>query len=120
MELIYRIEAQVRVVDDMIAQGDSRIAIANAEHSRNIAFDTRRDSIAMKIIAALTMVFLPGTFVATIFGMIFFQPKNDHDAVIETSLNVWVYAAVTAPVTVLVFAIGVTWPRKTSEPSLPG
>ncbi|CAO1603676.1 hypothetical protein XANCAGTX0491_007256 [Xanthoria calcicola] len=122
-ELIYRIEAQVRVVDNMIAQGDSRVAIANAEQSHNITFDTRRDSIAMKIIAALTMAFLPGTFVATIFGMVFFQPKMDHDAGIDASPDLWIYAAVTAPLTVIVFVIGVTWlkqatPRKTSEPAL--
>lgn len=63
MGLIYRVETQVKVVDNMIAQGDSRATVAIAEQSRRIAIDTKRDSIAMKTIAALTMVFLPGTFV---------------------------------------------------------
>ncbi|KAL9124405.1 MAG: hypothetical protein Q9217_006260 [Psora testacea] len=55
LELIYRVETQVKVVDNMIAQGDSRANVAIAEQSRRIAIDTKRDSIAMKTIAALTM-----------------------------------------------------------------
>ena len=62
--LIYRILTQVKVVDNKIAQGDSQTTIAIAEQSRKIAIDTKKDSVAMKTIAALTMVFLPGTFVA--------------------------------------------------------
>ena len=63
VELTYRIAAQIKVVDNMIAQGDSRANIAIAEQSRRIAIDTKEDSVAMKTISALTMVFLPGTFV---------------------------------------------------------
>ncbi|KAL9632232.1 MAG: hypothetical protein Q9204_003877 [Flavoplaca sp. TL-2023a] len=51
-------------VTNLIAQNDSRTNIAIADASRRIAFETRRDSDAMKTIAALTMIFLPGTFVA--------------------------------------------------------
>lgn len=47
-----------------MAQNDSRTNIAIAEASRRIAFETKRDSDAMKTIAALTMAFLPATFVA--------------------------------------------------------
>jgi hypothetical protein len=35
-----------------------------SEQSRDIARENKRDSSAMKAIAVLTMVFLPGTFVA--------------------------------------------------------
>ena len=63
MDLTYRITAQIKIVDNIIAQGDSRVNIAIAEQSRKIAIDTKEDSVAMKTISALTMVFLPGTFV---------------------------------------------------------
>ena len=48
----------------MIAQNDSRTNIAIAEASRSIEFETKRDSDAIKTIAALTMIYLPSTFVA--------------------------------------------------------
>ena len=62
--LTYRTNTQIKVVDNMIAQGDSRATIAIAEQSRRIAIETKEDSAAMKTISALTIVFLPGTFVA--------------------------------------------------------
>lgn len=46
------------------AQNDTQNNIAIAEASRRIALETRLDSDAMKTIAALTMAYLPGTFVA--------------------------------------------------------
>lgn len=55
-----RIHIQLSVVASSIVQNDSLTSIAIAE-------DTRRDSVAMKTIAALTMVFLPATFVAVCF-----------------------------------------------------
>jgi hypothetical protein len=52
-------------------QNDTRTNIAIADQSRdiakqsyNIAKDAKRDSTALKAIAAVTMLFLPGTFVA--------------------------------------------------------
>lgn len=51
-------------VQNLIAQFDSRTNISIAHDSKRIALDTKNDSVAMKTIAALTMVFLPGTFTA--------------------------------------------------------
>ncbi|KAF3932934.1 hypothetical protein ABW20_dc0101306 [Dactylellina cionopaga] len=68
-----------------------------------IAREAKRDGSSMKTIAALTTFFLPATFVATIFGMSFFDYSGGNFSV---SSNIWVYAAVTVPlmaVTVLVW-----------------
>lgn len=62
-------------VANLISQNDSRTNIAIANASRRIGFETRRDSDAMKTIAALTMVFLPGTFVAVRTQLLFFPAK---------------------------------------------
>lgn len=48
----------------MISQQDSRINISIAEDSKKIAAAAKRDSSAMKTVSMLTLVFLPGTFVA--------------------------------------------------------
>lgn len=68
LQLIQRINTQVKIVDNMIAQADTRTSLALADQSRQIAIDTKKDSIAMKTIAAMTMFFLPGTFVAVRFA----------------------------------------------------
>ena len=50
-----------------LARSSATIAKASKDHSammRVIALQTKRDSSAMKTIAALGMLFLPGTFVA--------------------------------------------------------
>lgn len=57
-------EVTLHKVANFMTQNDGRTNIAIAEASRRIAFETKRDSDAMKTIAALTMVFLPATFVA--------------------------------------------------------
>ena len=49
---------------NLIAQEDNTLNRGIAEDSKQLAEASKRDSSAMKIIAFLTTVFLPGTFVA--------------------------------------------------------
>jgi hypothetical protein len=55
-----RLQAQQQVVFNLMAQEDTKILISLAKH----AAASKQDSSAMKIIAMLTTLFLPGTFVA--------------------------------------------------------
>ena len=59
-----RLQAQQQVVFNLIAQEDTKINISLAKDSREIAAASKQDSLAMKIIAMLTTLFLPGTFMA--------------------------------------------------------
>jgi len=59
-----RLQAQQQVLFNLIAQADTKINISLAKDSREIAAASKQDSSAMKIIAMLTTLFLPGTFVA--------------------------------------------------------
>ena len=47
-----------------MAQRDNKLNIEIARDSKSIAVEGKRDSSAMKTIAVLTIVFLPGTFIA--------------------------------------------------------
>jgi len=47
-----------------MAQKDSKVNIGLAETTTIIAKESKKDSSAMKAIAILTMLFLPGTFLA--------------------------------------------------------
>ena len=60
----------------------------------------------MKTIAALTMLFLPATFIATVFGMSFFEYS---DRRLSVSGQWWVYVAITVPTTLLIFIIWWVW-----------
>ncbi|KAL9035534.1 MAG: hypothetical protein Q9214_006536, partial [Letrouitia sp. 1 TL-2023] len=130
LELVYRITTQVKIVDNMVTQDDSHTNIAIAEQSRKIAIETKRDSVAMKAIAALTMAFLPGTFVGTIdekgrlmskqsiFSMAFFGAG---DQGLDVNSSWWLYVAVTLPLTALVIGLWPGWLRwkaHTTDPLL--
>jgi protein-S-isoprenylcysteine O-methyltransferase Ste14 len=67
----------------------------DASTSTTIAREAKADGNSMKVIAALTMVFLPGTFLSSVFGMA--ALNNAHW---------WLYVALTLPLTFLVL---VTW-----------
>jgi hypothetical protein len=60
-----------------------------------------KDSSAMKTIAIMTMIFLPGTFFATLFAVP--SLKWDKPDVIQE--NFWVYWAFTLPVTAVVILV---------------
>lgn len=92
----------------MIGQRDNRLNIKTASASREIAEITlkdnamiRRDSTDMRIIAGVTLVFLPGTFTATLFGSGFFNFKPQG----YVSGWIWLYWVLTIGVTLAVLVI---------------
>lgn len=93
------------------------LAIANA--SKQIAEESRRDSRAMKMIAIVTMVYLPGTFVATAFSMGVFEWTAGSGADVVSS-RIWVYFLFTGVLTVLTIGgfLGWAWwqERQTQMP----
>ena len=60
----WRAEIIVQTVFTMTTQRDQEISIGIARDSKTLAHQAIRDSTSMKSIAAVTMFFLPGTFVA--------------------------------------------------------
>jgi Mg2+ and Co2+ transporter CorA len=73
--------------------------------------DDKRDSTSMVAIATLTMVFLPMSFVATLFAMPIFnwQAKKDEKIVHGSQIAIYFYAAI--PLTLVVVAIWEFWRR---------
>jgi Mg2+ and Co2+ transporter CorA len=57
-------QTQLNVVYNFTAQRDSILNLETAKVTKELAVASKRDSSAMKTIAVLTMVFLPGTFLA--------------------------------------------------------
>ncbi|KAL4888547.1 hypothetical protein BDV59DRAFT_211044 [Aspergillus ambiguus] len=93
-----RTEAQHVTLSNMILhrQATASMAIANAN---------MQDSLSLKTLALVTMIFLPGTFLATVFSMPLLKWDGDgHEKVINNRF--WVYWALAIPLTILTFA---TW-----------
>ena len=62
----------------------------------------------MRTIAYVTLIFLPGAFIAAVFGMSFFQFDPTTGKVIVAK-TFWQYWAITLPVTLLVIAVWNVW-----------
>ncbi|KAF2687628.1 hypothetical protein K458DRAFT_484890 [Lentithecium fluviatile CBS 122367] len=67
---------------------------SHGETNVEIALATNQDSKVMRSIALVTMVFLPGTFFATVFSMTFFDWFTD-DGKARVSHYLWVYFLIT-------------------------
>ena len=65
----------------------------------------------MKSIAAVTVTFLPGTFVAALFSMPLFEWNAVSDGIV-VSKRFWVYWVVTVPLTILTLVVWVLWTRR--------
>ncbi|KAI5920486.1 hypothetical protein F4810DRAFT_723321 [Camillea tinctor] len=73
---------------------------AQGETNVEIALATSRDSRHMRSIAILSMVFLPGTAIASIFSTSLFQ-WDDPSGNVIVSKYLWIYFAVTIPCTIM-------------------
>ena len=85
------------------------------ELTRQIAEDSKRDSTSMKAIAAVTMCFLPGTFAASLFAMPIFRwdEPSGNDVI---NHRIWVYWAVTIPLTALTVSLYWLWDHIMNKP----
>ena len=91
---------------NIIYQNDTLSTLEIARDSKTLALATQRDSTSMKTLAVVTMVFLPGTFTASIFAM----PLFDWDAQGNVAKpKLYVYFAVTLPLTMVTFGIWLIW-----------
>ncbi|KAF1850800.1 uncharacterized protein K460DRAFT_412448 [Cucurbitaria berberidis CBS 394.84] len=67
---------------------------AHSETAVEVALATSRDSKVMRSISLVTMVFLPGTFFASIFSMSFFNWFGS-EGKSRISSSVWIYVVIT-------------------------
>ena len=85
----------------MIAKKSQR----TADESKSVAVETRRDGTSMKTIAGLTMIYLPSTFVATIFSTGFFNVAASGSGNLTISREIWKFIIVAAVLIVLTITV---------------
>jgi len=100
----------------IITQNDVILSHERAKDSRLLALAAQRDSSSMKCLAVVTMFFLPGTFVSTLFAMPLFdwQEPNGPNLGIWQNRAIWgprlmAFATVTIPLMLFTFAVWGLW-----------
>ena len=95
-----------------------------AGEQRRLAHASRRDSASMKVLSLLGAIFLPATYLASIFGMSFFDfipDSNDsssssssqgHSSYSPVSPLLWVYFVITIPLTLAIVVCWRWWDRR--------
>ncbi|MCJ1271063.1 hypothetical protein MMC22_010962 [Lobaria immixta] len=104
-----RTQTQINVLYSMVSQRDSKVNISVAEDSRKIAAAAKRDSLAMKTVSMLTLVFLPGTFVAAIFSAGIFHFERAATNVVSDLW--WVYFVVSGLLMIVTVGIWIVYMR---------
>ena len=93
-----------------MTRNEANLSIELARDSRTIASASKRDSSSMKTLAAMTVMFLPGTLVASLFSMPMFDWNNANGNVL--SHRFWIYWAITLPLTFVTVGAWVLWTYK--------
>ncbi|KAI1505595.1 hypothetical protein F5X99DRAFT_405074 [Biscogniauxia marginata] len=95
-----RLHIQRQALYNIMAQRESKLNLEMAAQQRRLAHASKRDSTAMKTLSLLGAVFLPGTFLASVFSMTFFNFDIGDGK--EVSTDLWIYFAVTIPLTLVI------------------
>ncbi|KAJ4144659.1 hypothetical protein LMH87_003534 [Akanthomyces muscarius] len=109
---LQRLKVQREALYNIMSQREARLNLEIAGEQRRIAHASKRDSTAMKTISLLGTLFLPGTFLASVFSMTFFNFQSSADPVISDKL--WVYFLLTIPITAAIVGIWI-WYDKHKE-----
>lgn len=88
-----RMELQWSVSVALMADHDTSVTIQMAK-------DARTDSLLMRRIAAVSIIFLPATFLATFLSMMFF--RVDSDGKLSMNSNIWMYFASTSAISLII------------------
>jgi Mg2+ and Co2+ transporter CorA len=82
------------------------------EETSKVAKFSQRDSTDMRIIAAVTLIFLPGTFTATLFSTSFFNFQKNTDHPQAVSQLFWIYWVSTVALMLFVIGAWVLWSQR--------
>lgn len=87
------------------------VAERNSFATGRMAFEMKRDSAAMKIIAILTVLLLPGTFASSFFGtnlFVVYLDESGTETFRATSIW-WCWFIITVPLTVATLVGYIVW-----------
>lgn len=86
-----------------------KLSLGLAKDSRTVATASRRDSSSMKALATVTVLFLPGTFISSLFSMSMFDWNAGKQVISD---RFWIYWVVTMPLTLLTVISWLMWDHR--------
>ncbi|KAK0621309.1 hypothetical protein B0T17DRAFT_283929 [Bombardia bombarda] len=116
-----RLSIQRAALYNIIAQKESKLGLTMAGEQRRLAHAAKRDSTSMKTISLLGAIFLPATFLASVFSMTFFNfqvggnDDNNSNSAPPTptvSSDLWIYFVITIPLTAIIVLAWLWWNRR--------
>ncbi|KAK5664127.1 hypothetical protein OQA88_342 [Cercophora sp. LCS_1] len=115
-----RLQIQRAALYNIIAQKESKLGLQMAGEQRRLAHAAKRDSTSMKTLSLLGAIFLPATYLASVFSMTFFNfqdqnnDNNNNNGEQEkvVSQDLWIYFAITIPITLFVVLFWRWWDQR--------
>ena len=110
-----RATSQVNLLFSVVSQQDGILNRRESRLNQVIAASSKQDSISVTTFTFITALFLPGTFIATLFSMTMFDwyPETDDasSSPQETSVSskFWLFWAISIPLTVLTMSGWFLW-----------
>jgi Mg2+ and Co2+ transporter CorA len=102
----------ITLLYNLITGHDSGINLRIASETAKVAHEAKKDSTSMKIIAGVTMFYLPATFVCSLFGTNFVALNtNTSEPTFIVSKLWWVYIAFAVPLTAATIICFILWRR---------
>lgn len=102
----------ITLLYNLITGHDSGINLRIASETAKVAHEAKKDSTSMKIIAGVTMIYLPATFVCSLFGTNFVALNtNSSEPTFIVSKLWWVYIAFAVPLTAATIMGFLVWRR---------
>ncbi|KAH0538327.1 hypothetical protein FGG08_005062 [Glutinoglossum americanum] len=122
VDYLQRARLRINLMFHLCSQNDNKVSAALTSTSIEItrltsaiSEEAQRDNSAMITLSIMAMLFLPGTFVAGIFSMAFFNYTSSTVGGNRESYTVsgmlWLYFAITVPLTLGVFVVWDGWRR---------
>lgn len=103
-----RAARQVAATFHLVAQTNASINLAVAQDTKTIAAASKHDSSSMKMLAAVTTIFLPGAFTSSLFSMSMFN-WSATDGIPVVSERLWIYWSIAIPLTLVTVGIWLGW-----------
>ena len=105
-----RLKNELNLAINLVAQQETAATV-------RISKAARSDGAAMRAVAVITLLFLPSTFVSTIFSMTFFSfspggPGERQSWVVSD--KIWIYWLFTVPLTIVALLTWLWWQRRYS------
>ena len=106
-------ERQRDQAQNMLAYEQQKLSLKDARIGLMIAKATKNDGYANKSLAVVAMVYLPANLVASILSMPYFDWQSEENVV---NTRLWVFFAVTIPLTAMTITTWWLWHRRVSPP----